>query len=165
MDSVVNWYFYTPRLVQLLHSIGGVSLCTKYQLIQKLTISKSAENKNPWHVQSLRGTPYHTHSSKAREHFERGSRWIVRARGWGGLEGSNVFWIWQDQCTHNLSEAVVVCTRPAQDQASQHSSTADLGLTTPHPYLRSYWQLMDSKVGQLHSNGCFYMFKYTGSTN
>lgn len=37
MDSVVNWHFYTPRLGQFSHLIGEVSLCSKQQLMQKLS--------------------------------------------------------------------------------------------------------------------------------
>lgn len=37
MDFVVIFYFYTPRLGQFSHLIGEVSLCSKQQLMQKLT--------------------------------------------------------------------------------------------------------------------------------
>lgn len=38
---------------------------------------------------------------------------------WGRLERSSVFWTWWNHCTHELTEAVVVCRRPACGQASQ----------------------------------------------
>lgn len=88
----------------------------------------------------ISGTLYHTHSSKDQDHFGSRSRRLVRWRGWGGLEGSSVFWIWQDQCTHKLSAAVVVCTRPAQDQASQHFSMERKDVISSHPR----WAVVDS---------------------
>lgn len=53
------------------------------------------------------------------QNHEKGSGKIVRTRRQGRLERSNVFWTWWNHCTQELTEAVVVCTRPACGQASQ----------------------------------------------
>lgn len=58
-------------------------------------------------------TPFPT---RLRDHLRIGARKTIRARGWEGMEQNPVFWTWQDDCTHELTEAVVAYTRFAQDQ-------------------------------------------------
>lgn len=59
-----------------------------------------------------------------------------------------VFWTWQSQYTHILSEAVVACTTLAHNQASQHSTLNKVGAHKVHLSLRSYWYLVVLRKGE-----------------
>lgn len=52
-------------------------------------------------------------------------------------------------CSHDLTAAVVGCTRLALDQASQHSCKSGKGSLSSYPYLRICGQLMASCGGKL----------------
>lgn len=43
-----------------------------------------------------------------------------------------------DNYIHDLTEAVVTCINPSQEQVSKQSSMRGKGLTSPHSYIRSY---------------------------
>lgn len=64
-----------------------------------------------------------------------------------------VFWTWQDICSHESTEAAVVCSRPAQDQVSQHSSMNWGGGDSYLPFLRSNGQLMAAERGTVFFKG------------
>jgi hypothetical protein len=71
---------------------------------------------------------YHSSSAQGSDHQRRKSNkseWELSGR----MEWSSIFWIWQGHGTHELTAAVVPSTRPAQDQARQHSRTGEKLMT------------------------------------
>lgn len=91
--------------------------------------------------------------SKVQDYHKRRSEKIVRARGWGGLEWNSVLWTGQHSCTHELTTAVAVCTKPAQDKNQYYNQSilqhGGGGFRSPHPYLKSFGQLMASRGGRV----------------
>lgn len=52
-----------------------------------------------------------------REHHRRESRKDARARGWGDVQQTDVFWTRHSCCFRELTASVVICARPAQGRA------------------------------------------------
>lgn len=57
-----------------------------------------------------------------REHCGWGDRNNIKVRRWGGVPWNTVFCTWWGHYTQELTVAMVICIRQAQDQASHHSS-------------------------------------------
>lgn len=67
-------------------------------------------------------------SPKHREHRSREQR--LSSWAMGGVLRNAVFWTWRGHFTHEAMAAVVICLRPAWDEASRNSSMVE-GLTRP----------------------------------
>lgn len=59
---------------------------------------------------------------RLREHCRWGDRNNIKVRSWGGVPWNAVFCTWRGHCIQELTVAMVICLRQAQDQAGHHSS-------------------------------------------
>lgn len=119
-NCFLNTCLSTRRLVQLSALIGKTSFCSGWQLTLTFTNCQSGETKWLWSSRVLghKWDIYHTHARARahtyshtpliRDHLRRPSGKTVRSRGWHGLLGSPVLWVWRYWWTPDLMTPVVV---------------------------------------------------------
>lgn len=74
---------------------------------------------------------------------------ILRDSGWGGVLWCSGFWMWRDQCPHEITATMTAYVRPAPDQASEHTAWMGGRLTGLHHLLRESWQLVAAGEGRV----------------
>lgn len=120
--------------------IREVSFCNGWLLMQKLKSKQSSANtfqRIAHHKQDIYITIPSLLPLPPKAHHRRRGRKIVRVRDQDGAKQNYVFQIWQDCGIHELTAAITICTRPAQNQDNQTHSLQG-GLRTLCLQLRSY---------------------------
>lgn len=103
------------------------SFSVKWVVINTETHNWSKHREGQWNARSQMGLVYYTYFQGPGTSWERGGN-ILTSISHGGPLFNGDFGTWQDPCTHELMAPVIVCTRPAQDQATCHSSAGKKGI-------------------------------------